>query len=129
VLEREGLLLRKLTKIVKGSSRKSATRDDGRNSRKTSSSSRTGSAVDRAGRPLNLFCCCCFLLLLFPWPFVVDFLGDHLDDPSAIHVNFFSNILSFQHPAHWVVRNRVVIHSYYGHREICSLIMLSRSSV
>ena len=56
-------------------------------------------AVDRAGRPLSLFCCCYFLLLLFPSPFVVDFLGDHLDDPSAIHVSFLSNILSFQHYA------------------------------
>ena len=46
--------------------------------------------VGRPGRSTDqpVFCCCCYFLLLFPSPFVVDFLGDHLDDLSAILINF-----------------------------------------
>jgi len=56
VLERERLLLRKLTRIVKGSSRKSATSDDGRNSSKTAKQQLTGKSVDWSGRPTCTAC-------------------------------------------------------------------------
>ena len=45
------------------------------------------------GRPVRstdqpVFCCCCYFVLLFPSPFIVDFLGDHLDDPQQSIINF-----------------------------------------
>ena len=44
-----------------------------------------------------VFCCCCYFLLLFSFAFIVDFLGDHLDDPWQSIVKFLCNNLSFQH--------------------------------
>ena len=58
MLERESLLMGKLIRIVEGSSRSSRViaeevddEDEGKQQQKTSSSSRTGSPVDRSGRP------------------------------------------------------------------------------
>ena len=56
LLEREELWLRKLTRIVKGSSRKSATRDDGRNSRKQAA---TAEQVQRSTGPVDRTCTAC----------------------------------------------------------------------
>ena len=53
-------------------------------------------AVDRAGRPLNLFCCCSAVLLLFPSSsFRRRLPRRSLDDPSTNHVNFLSNTSLF----------------------------------
>ena len=53
-------------------------------------------SVDLAVRPTCLFfCCCCYFLLLSPLPFVINFLGDHFDNPWQ-SCQFLGNILSFQ---------------------------------